>query len=122
MARIKKLVFGLIGLFVIFFLFGFLDIGGMALLITMLLYFAIGVALISYVIKSKARGKLRVYLLIAAISSLVFACGVSYGIMGILRAYRINDSIYISSVTISAIGFIAGGIGSLVLLKSKQPE
>ena len=114
--RLRRVVWGLVLLLIIFFLGGFLDFGAGSLLIIVLLYFGLGIVLNVSVVKSGAKGKLRLYLLLTGISSTVFSLGVTYGIVGIMGYYTINDFLYLSSVIIAFLAFVIGTICSLFWL------
>ena len=117
---LKRLVYGLITLFILLFLSGILDIGGKLLFALILLYFVLSVAINVLIFKSKPEGKLKVFLLLTGISSVVFSLGIIYGILGIWGFYSINDLIYLSSVIASWIGFMTGALGSIILLKNSD--
>lgn len=117
--RFKRIVYGLIGLFALFFITGFLDLGGKTLLVIILLYFVLGIILNICIFRSKPEGKPRASLLLTGVAVAVFSMGVTYGILGIWGLYPINDIVYLTSVIASWSGFLFGAIWSILELRKR---
>ena len=118
----KSLIYSLLSLFTVFFIAGFLDLNGKLLLSVIFLLFLGAIIFLMSVLGSNTTGKMRTWYLTTAIAAIVFSLGVSYGILGIWGYFEINDLIYVGSVAIAMIGFLAGTIGSLIFSHKPDPS
>lgn len=97
------------------------------------LFFSLGIILVVLTYKSKVKGKLRIYLLLTGISSLMFPIGavlhnVFYALATIFEniiilRYLMNflDGLFfLIAVPISQILFLVGIIGSIIMFKKER--
>ncbi len=99
------------------------------------LFFLLGIILVVLTYKSKVKGKLKIYLLLTGISSLMFPIGAvlhnvfyALGIMVeniiILRYLMsiLEVMFFLIAVLISPILFLVGAIGSIILFRKERED
>lgn len=109
--KTRSIVYGLLSLFILIFVNGFLEWGGKTLLLLSILFFLLGCTLF---VLLPPQGKLRTFLLVTGVSTLGFSTTLVYGVLGIWGYYDIYDPLYLTVGIIFGIGFVIGSIGSVM--------
>ena len=140
--RLKKVFYALIVIFILIMVYMFLmggDIQGIMRMIIIStnfalwgLFFLLGAILIFLVLKSKVKGKLKVFLLLTGVSSVGFLIGVvlhnAFYALGIIFEHItilkylmeiFHVVFFFIAIPICPILFLIGVIGSIVLFKRK---
>ncbi len=140
--RLKKVFYALIVIFILIMVYMFLmggDIQGIMRMIIIFtnfalwgLFFLLGIILIFLVLKSKVKGKLKVFLLLTGVSSVGFLIGVilhnTFYALGIIFEHItilkylmeiFHVVFFLIAIPICPILFLIGVIGSIVLFKRK---
>ena len=118
----RWLIYFQCGLFILFFVVGFLDLGGWLLLTLMVPFLFLAIVLLILALKIKQPNPSIGWIMVTAIAAIIFSLGMSYGIFGIWGYYEINDYLYVSNVGISLVGFLIGAAGSLYFLHRKDHQ
>jgi len=114
--KINKLFNLLLIAFVLIFINGILNLGGILLFFFTLIFLSIGIRLLYKLLKSKIKGNLKLYLLLTGIGSIIYSFSIFYGTIGIWGLYYINNFIFLSSSIASFGVFSIGVIGTLIIL------
>lgn len=88
------------------------------------LFFVLGIILVRFTLKSKVKGKLKLFLMLTGIPSIGFLVGVIlHNFLSVLEHITILKYLHVAffliAVLLCPIGFIIGAIGSIVLFKKK---
>ncbi len=116
--RVKRIVYGLIVLYILLELSSFAP-PNLAILgyFILLLYFILGVTLIALTLKSEVEGRLKVVLLLTGCSSLVFSVSILNGFLAVSGFYTFPEVLYFITVLVPLTLFLIGAIGSIVLFR-----
>ena len=116
--RVKRIVYGLIVLYILLELSSFAP-PNLAILgyFILLLYFILGVTLIALTLKAEVEGRLKVLLLFTGFSSLVFSVSVLNGFLAVSGFYTFPEVLYFITVLVPLILFLIGALVSIVLLR-----
>ena len=112
----KVLIYFLLGFFLLFFVVGFLDLGGWVMISVLAPFLFLSIVLLTAGLMIKRPNQSKSFIIGTGISGIIFSLGVTYGIFGIWGYYEINDMVYIGNVMLSFIGFLMGATGSLYFM------
>ena len=115
---LKRILIGMIAFFALVFLVSLIPKAENVFLLPLLFFFLLGLSLMYKSSSSKPEGRLKSFLWVTGISSLVFSLGLLYGVLGMWGYYDINDPLFLGSVIAGVLAFIIGAIGTLLLLKT----
>ena len=85
-----------------------------------LVYILLGIVLIFLTLKSKVKGRLKVFLLLTGFSSAGLLLGLLHGFFEVWGLDTLQVVFFYIGVVVSPILFIIGVIGSLVILRRKN--
>lgn len=112
----KRILYGMLLFFIIFFVIGFFNVGGRVLLAS-LVPFALLALFLAFVTPAVQPIVLRNYLWLTAFGAVFFTAGVAYGVLGIWGLFKVDNKIYLGTVLLSWAAFLLGLIESFVHLR-----
>ena len=115
--RFRQIIFVQLILFISIFISGFLDLGGMPLLVLTALFLVSSIILL---LRNKKSIRVNRHLILTGFSGILFSAGLVYGIYGIWGYYDIHNVLYIGIVAIGWLGYIAGTVLNLLAIRKGE--
>jgi hypothetical protein len=112
--QLKKIIYALIILFIL----NLLPLGMVSLPLS-LVYILLGIVLIFLALKSEAKGKLKVFLLLTGFSSAGLLLGLLHGFLEVWGFNILHLIFFYIAVFVAPILFLIGAIGSIILFRKK---
>ena len=130
--RLKQVFYALIVLFILILITNFLipmlllalgferGVLGILFLPLTILFFLLGAILIFLTLKSRIGGKLKLFLLLTGVSSVISLISIIlHNLLEALGMEILSVVFFFIAILISPIGFLIGAIGSIILFKGK---